>query len=63
MRLISSMGARARPCVTPARTYRYIAQLVCLADASGAASQLPEHVRDQLVPRSTRSGFWWRVPG
>jgi hypothetical protein len=37
-----------------ARAYRDIAQLVCLADASGAASQLPEHVRDQLFPRATQ---------
>jgi hypothetical protein len=33
-----------------AKAYRDIAQLVCLADTSGAAGQLPEHVRDQLFP-------------
>ncbi len=37
-----------------ARALRDIAQLVCLADTSGAAGQLPEHLRDQLFPRARR---------
>jgi hypothetical protein len=48
------VGDLERAEVWLARAYRDIAQLVCLADASGAAGQLPEHVRDQLFPRATR---------